>query len=178
MHPKSKLHFIEYLYHRHWHMSGPNCIIFLLDVTTKRIRPLLFWSWFGHVEDQTAQEGCPITTQQDLNPNYPSKVIVLGGHWNRKTGANKSLSSNLHFDQSLRRYEPKTENTPFANAFPAISWKRQTIHQILLAPPSPTWLFCIQRASHKSNSSTPLSRKSTNQDARIRFRRYLGNRSS
>ena len=62
---------------------------------------------------------------------------MLGGHWNRKTGANKSLSSNLHFDQSLRRYEPKTENTPFANAFPAISWKRQTIHEILLAPPPP-----------------------------------------
>ena len=47
MHPKSKLHFIEFLYHRHWHMSGPNCIIFLLDVSTKRIRPFLFWSFLA-----------------------------------------------------------------------------------------------------------------------------------
>ena len=40
----------------------------LLDVSTKKISPLLFWSWFGHVEDQTTQEGCPIEiTQQRFN---------------------------------------------------------------------------------------------------------------
>ena len=89
---------------------------------------------------------------------YSSKPIVLGGHRNRKTGAKKSLSSDLKFNQSRRSNEPKSEKSPFASAFLRISRKRQTIDEILLAPPPPTRPFCIQRAYYKSISFTRLSR--------------------
>ena len=68
MHPKPELQYIECFCHRHWHMSGPNCIS---TITSRRIYkkikaiPSLFF--LGHIEVQTAQEGCPISHQSPTN---------------------------------------------------------------------------------------------------------------
>ena len=129
MHPKSKLHYIECFCHRHWHMSGPNCIS---TITSRRIYKknkghsfsVLSWPHRGSnspggLSNQSAAKFAP---SQLLNGS--SKVNVLGYHRMHKIESNKSLSSDFRFDQSERSYKQKRRNSPFANAFSLITPKR------------------------------------------------------
>ena len=133
MHQKSKLHFIECLHHRH--LAYVRAKTHTATITSRRIykkiKAIPFLFFLGHIEVQTAQEGCPIRAQQKSAPsqipNGSSNVNVLGYHRMRKIESNKSLSSDFRFDQSERSYGRKTELSPCSDAFSQISRKRQKI---------------------------------------------------
>ena len=132
MHQKSKLHFIECLHHRHLAYVRAKLHFndhFSTNLQKNKGHSFSVLSWPhrgsnnpGGLSNQSAAKFAP---SQLLNGS--SKVNVLGYHRMHKIESNKSLSSDFRFDQSERSYGRKTEISPFSDAFPQISRKRQNI---------------------------------------------------